>query len=276
MAAAKKPSKKSPPPDAAPGRLSFEDGLAWLVLDDPAKRVNTLSSRLFGWFEEQLDRLERERPRAVVVISGKPDGFVAGADVGELAALDSPEAVLALLARGHRLSGRFAALPALKVAAIHGACLGGGLELALLCDLRVATDHPKTRLGLPEVQLGLIPGMGGTQRLPRLIGHGQTMRLVLTGDMIGAEEAQRIGLVELVVPHDELREKTLELAGRIAAMSPLTLKIAKEAVNASRELPLEAGIRYERDLFCLCFSSEDMAEGVEAFLQKRPAEWRGR
>jgi enoyl-CoA hydratase len=134
----------------------------------------------------------------------------------------------------------------------------------------------KARFGQPEIKLGLIPGGGGTQRLPRLIGHGQTMRLVLTGEMIDAAEALRIGLVETVVPHEELRGKTLDLAAKIAAMSPLTLRIAKEAVNASRELPLEAGLRYERDLFCLCFSSEDMAEGVRAFLDKRPADWKGR
>jgi enoyl-CoA hydratase len=112
--------------------------------------------------------------------------------------------------------------------------------------------------------------------MPRLVGVGQAMRLVLSGDMIGADEAQRIGLVEQVVPHDELRAKTLELAAKIAAKSPLTLKVAKEAVRASEELPLADGIRYERDLFCLCFSSDDKREGVAAFLAKRKAEWSGR
>jgi 3-hydroxyacyl-CoA dehydrogenase/enoyl-CoA hydratase/3-hydroxybutyryl-CoA epimerase len=206
----RKPPRKPKPgakreETAAPGRLTFEDGLAWLVLDDPGKRVNTLSSRLFGWFEEQLETLERERPRAVVVVSGKPDGFVAGADVDELRRLDRHEDVLRLVKRGHRLSSRFAALPALKVAAIHGACLGGGLELALCCDLRVATDHPKTRLGLPEVQLGLIPGMGGTQRLPRLIGVPDALELILTGKRLDARRARRVGLVDAVCHPADLR-----------------------------------------------------------------------
>ena len=206
----RKPPRKPKPgakreETAAPGRLTFEDGLAWLVFDDPGKRVNTLSSRLFGWFEEQLETLERERPRAVVVVSGKPDGFVAGADVEELRRLDSHEEVLRLVKRGHRLSSRFAALPALKVAAIHGACLGGGLELALCCDLRIATDHPKTRLGLPEVQLGLIPGMGGTQRLPRLIGVPDALELILTGKRLDARRARRVGLVDAVCHPADLR-----------------------------------------------------------------------
>jgi enoyl-CoA hydratase len=142
------------------------------------------------------------------------------------------------------------------------------------CDLRVASE--KARFGQPEINLGLIPGGGGTQRLPRFVGLGHALRLTLTGDMIGAAEAERLGLVELVVAHDELRTRTLELAAKMAAKSPLALRVAKEAVRASEQLPIEDGIRYERDLFCLCFSSEDKEEGVEAFLAKRPAEWKGR
>jgi enoyl-CoA hydratase len=134
----------------------------------------------------------------------------------------------------------------------------------------------KARFGQPEINLGLIPGGGGTQRLPRLVGLGQALRLTMTGDMIPADEAREIGLVEMVVPHQELREKTLELAARIASKSPLTLRITKEAVRASQRLAIEEGLLYERDLFCLAFSTEDKAEGVKAFLEKRPAVWRGR
>jgi enoyl-CoA hydratase len=142
------------------------------------------------------------------------------------------------------------------------------------CDLRIAAES--ARFGQPEIKLGLIPGGGGTQRLPRLAGMGHAMRLILSGDMIPAAEAKEIGLVELVVPGAELRERTLELAGRIAAMSPLTLRVAKQALRASERLGIEEGLAYERDLFCLCFSTEDMKEGVAAFLQKRRPEWRGR
>jgi 3-hydroxyacyl-CoA dehydrogenase / enoyl-CoA hydratase / 3-hydroxybutyryl-CoA epimerase len=178
------------------GTLTSEEGIFWLVLDDPAKKVNTLSTRLFEWFEEQIAQAERERPAALVILSGKPDGFVAGADIEELKTLSEPEDVLAMLRRGHELMNRLAALPFPTVAAIHGACLGGGLELALACRHRVATEHPKTKLGLPEVQLGLIPGLGGTQRLPRLIGVPAALDLILTGRQVDARKAKRLGLVD--------------------------------------------------------------------------------
>ncbi|HET9225467.1 MAG TPA: enoyl-CoA hydratase-related protein, partial [Thermoanaerobaculia bacterium] len=178
------------------GSLSLDNGIAWLVLDDPAKKVNTLSTRLFEWFEEQVTRMEKERPDALVILSGKPDGFVAGADIEELQLLKEPEDVVEMLGRGHALMYRLAALTFPTVAAIHGACLGGGLELALACRYRIATEHPKTKLGLPEVQLGLIPGLGGTQRLPRLIGVPAALDLILTGRQVDARKAKRLGLVD--------------------------------------------------------------------------------
>ena len=167
-----------------------------------------------------------------------------------------------------------ASYPKPVIAMINGFCLGGGCELSMSCDFRVAADT--ARFGQPEIKLGLIPGGGGTQRLPRLVGMGHAMRLILTGDMIPAAEAKEIGLVEMVVPAAELREKTLELAGKIASMSPITARVAKEALRASERLAIEEGLLYERDLFCLCFSTEDMKEGVEAFLGKRKPEWKGR
>lgn len=246
--------------------------VAILTVNRPDK-LNALSQQVRDEMVERLAALETDDGVGVVVITGAGEkSFVAGADISEFdgrSPLDQRHAM-----RSPRIFDVMSSFPKPVIAMINGFCLGGGCEMAASCDLRVASE--KARFGQPEIKLGLIPGGGGTQRLPRLIGHGQTMRLVLTGDMIDAAEALRIGLVEAVVPHEELRDKTLELAGRIASMSPLTLKIAKEAVNASRELPLEAGIRYERDLFCLCFSSEDMAEGVKAFLEKRPAQWQGR
>jgi 3-hydroxyacyl-CoA dehydrogenase/enoyl-CoA hydratase/3-hydroxybutyryl-CoA epimerase len=184
------------PADGAPGWITFEDGVAWLWLDDPAKKVNTLSSRLFAWFEERLSELERDRPSGLVIASAKTDGFVAGADIEELVRASDKEEVLALLLKGHALMERLTKLPFPTVAAIHGACLGGGLELALACRHRIATEHPKTKLGLPEVQLGLIPGLGGTQRLPRLVGVAAALDLILTGKQIDARKAKRIGLVD--------------------------------------------------------------------------------
>jgi len=167
-----------------------------------------------------------------------------------------------------------ASFPKPVIAMINGFCLGGGCELSMSCDMRIASD--KARFGQPEINLGLIPGGGGTQRLPRLVGMGHAMRMILGGDMIPAAEAKEIGLVDLVFPAEELRAKTLELAQKIASKSPLTLKVAKEALRASEKLAIEDGITYERDLFCLCFSSKDKEEGVAAFLDKRPAAWTGK
>ena len=192
------------------GRLERDGGIAWLVLDDPAEKVNTLSSRLFAWFAERLSELERELegdpPAGLVIVSGKPDGFVAGADIRELRTVTEPEEVLDLLRRGHDLMERLAALPFPTVAAIHGACLGGGLELALACRYRVAAEHPKTRLGLPEVKLGVIPGLGGTQRLPRLIGVPDALDLILTGKEVDAKKARRLGLVDDTCHPADLRQ----------------------------------------------------------------------
>jgi 3-hydroxyacyl-CoA dehydrogenase/enoyl-CoA hydratase/3-hydroxybutyryl-CoA epimerase len=196
---------KSTPASDAPGALAFEDGIAWLRLDDPEKKVNTLSTRLFGWFEQQIARLERDRHEGLVIYSGKPDNFVAGADLEELLRLADPEDILEMLRRGHDLMERLAGLPFPTVAAIHGSCLGGGLELALACKRRVATEHPKTKLGLPEVQLGLIPGLGGTQRLPRLIGVPDALDLILTGKQVDARKARRLGLVDDTCHPSDLR-----------------------------------------------------------------------
>jgi 3-hydroxyacyl-CoA dehydrogenase/enoyl-CoA hydratase/3-hydroxybutyryl-CoA epimerase len=187
---------------AGPATLTIRDDVAWLVFDAPGKRVNTLSRRLTGWFEEQLAAIASQPLRGLVLRSGKPDTFIAGADVEELEQLSEradpgrKKEVRELLRRGHELFGRVAALPFPTVAAIHGACMGGGTELALCCDWRVASEHEKTKIGLPEVQLGLIPGLGGTQRLPRLIGVPAALDLILTGKQVSASRARKLGLVD--------------------------------------------------------------------------------
>src|SRR5947199_1678904 len=249
-----------------------EGRVAILTINRPDK-MNALNDQVRNDMLEILGQIETDGSVGVVVITGAGEkSFIARADIGEFAGrtpFDQRQAM-----RSPRIFDVMAGFPKPVTAMINGFCLGGGCELASSCDLRIASE--KARFGQPEINLGLIPGGGGTQRLPRLIGLGNAMRLVLTGDMIGAAEAQSIGLVELVVPHEELRAKTLELAGKIASKSPLTLKVAKEAVRASQKLAIEEGIAYERDLFCLCFSTEDKEEGVAAFLGKRPAEWKGR
>jgi enoyl-CoA hydratase len=252
--------------------MAKEGRVAILTVNRPDK-LNALNDQVRIDLLAALAEIEHDAAIGAVVITGSGEkSFIAGADISEFAGrspFDQREAM-----RSPRIFDVMAGFPKPVIAMINGFCLGGGCELASSCDLRIASD--KARFGQPEINLGLIPGGGGTQRLPRLIGLGHTMRLVLTGDMINAAEAKDIGLVEMVVPHEELRAKTLELASKIASKSPLTLKVAKEAVRASQKLPIEDGIAYERDLFCLCFSSEDKEEGVKAFLEKRPAEWKGR
>ncbi len=252
--------------------MAKEGRVAILTVNRPDK-LNALNDQVRIDLLAALAEIEHDDAIGAVVITGSGEkSFIAGADISEFAGrspFDQREAM-----RSPRIFDVMAGFPKPVIAMINGFCLGGGCELASSCDLRIASD--KARFGQPEINLGLIPGGGGTQRLPRLIGLGHTMRLVLTGDMINAAEAKDIGLVEMVVPHEELRAKTLELAAKIASKSPLTLKVAKEAVRASQKLPIEDGIAYERDLFCLCFSSEDKEEGVKAFLEKRPAAWKGR
>jgi enoyl-CoA hydratase len=249
-----------------------EGRVAILTINRPDK-LNALNDQVRNDMLEILAQVEHDDAVGVVVITGAGEkSFIAGADIGEFAGRTPFDQRHAM--RSPRIFDVMASFPKPVIAMINGFCLGGGCELAMSCDLRIASD--KARFGQPEINLGLIPGGGGTQRLPRLVGVGNAMRLILSGDMIPAAEAQSIGLVELVVPADELRAKTLELANKIASKSPLTLKVAKEALRASERLSIEDGINYERDLFCLCFSSADKEEGVKAFLEKRPAQWTGR
>ncbi len=160
------------------------------------------------------------------------------------------------------------------IAMINGYCLGGGCELSMACDIRIASDRAK--LGQPEVNLGIIPGGGGTQRLPRLVGEGRAALLIMSGTLIGADEAFQIGLVDKTFPAEELREKTLEIARGIAAKSPIALQAAKETILAARRMPLDEGLHFERAWFSLLFSTEDKEEGISAFLEKREPDFKGR
>ncbi len=249
-----------------------EGRVAVLTVNRPDK-LNALSQQLRDDALAALAELERDDAIGAVVLTGAGEkAFIAGADIGEFegrAPFDQRHAM-----RSPRIFDVMASFPKPVIAMINGYCLGGGMELAMSCDLRIASET--ARFGQPEINLGLIPGGGGSQRLPRLVGMGHALRLILSGEMIPAAEAKEIGLVEMVLPAEELRAKTLELAARIAAKSALTLRIAKEAVRASERLAIEEGLLYERDLFCLAFSTEDKAEGVKAFLEKRPAQWTGR
>lgn len=252
--------------------VSIEARVATLTVNRPERR-NALNATVRAELADALAALGAEREVRVVVITGAGDrAFVAGADIAEFAErtpLEQREAM-----QPPRIFELVAAFPKPVIAMINGFALGGGCELALACDLRIAAES--ARLGQPEIRLGLIPGGGGTQRLPRLVGAGRALRLILTGEMIDAREALRLGLVDEVVPDDVLRERTLELARSIAEQSPVAARLAKEAVRAALELPLAAGLAHERELFITAFGSEDKAEGVAAFLEKRAPDWKGK
>jgi enoyl-CoA hydratase len=253
-------------------RIERSGRVATITIDRPEKR-NALNAVVRRELVQALDSMEMDDEVRVVVVTGAGDkAFVAGADIGEFAERTPIQQRAAM--EGRRVFDVVATFPKPTIAAINGYALGGGCELALACDLRVAARS--ARFGQPEVNLGILPGGGGTQRLPRLVGSGRAMRLILTGELIDAETAERIGLVDEVVDDDTLRERAAALADRIAGHSPVALRLIKEAVRAAAEMPLTAGLAFERELFVTAFSSEDRTEGVAAFLEKRSPDFRGR
>jgi enoyl-CoA hydratase len=243
--------------------------VAVVTIDHPP--VNALSAPLLEELEAEIDRLDGDDAvRAILLVGAGERAFVAGADISEFPSLReaTAEAQESGSARGiQKLGHRMDAAHTPFVAAIHGFCLGGGLEVAMCCDIRVASED--AQLGQPEIKLGLIPGGGGTQRLPRFVGIGRALLLNLTGDFIDAKTAYEWGLVEKVVPRQELRETALGIAQTIAARSPVSVGILRELARTTRDLPLEEGLRREADGFRRCLESEDGAEGVAAFLEKR-------
>ena len=252
-------------------QLGVENGIAVITINRPDKR-NALSAAVRRELITALDQLREDANARVVVITGSGDkAFIAGADIAEFAERTPVQQRAVMEER--RIFDAVAEFPKPVIAMINGFALGGGCELALACDMRIAARS--ARLGQPEIKLGIIPGGGGTQRLPRLIGVGNAMRLILTGELINAEEAARLGLVDLVVEDAELSARTFEIARAIAAHSPLALRLAKTAVRASEEMPLAAGLAFERELFITAFGSNDKREGVAAFLEKRPPNFTG-
>jgi enoyl-CoA hydratase/carnithine racemase len=254
----------------------LDGSVAVVTIENPP--MNQLSAALLEELESELDRLDADTDvRAIVLVGAGERAFVAGADIKEFPTLraSATEAQEKGSARGiQKLGQRMDAARTPFVAAIHGFCLGGGLELAICCDIRVCTDD--AQLGQPEIKLGLIPGGGGTQRLPRLVGIGRAQYLNMTGDFIDAQTAYDWGLVEKVVPRGELREAALSTARTIAAQSPVALGILRELARTTRDLPLEEGLRREADGFRRCLESEDGAEGVAAFIEKRQPNFVGR
>lgn len=244
-----------------------------LTINRP-QRMNAVSNELTSEFELLLDEIESDEDLRVLVITGAGDkGFVAGADINELVDRDA-KIGLKISHKRQKLFSRIENLHVPVIAAVNGFALGAGLELALACSIRVCSE--RAQFGAPEVKLGIIPGDGGTQRLPRLVGPGLAMEMILTGDFIDAQEAFRIGLANKIVPHGELMDKAMELAEKIASRPPLAVKYAKEAVNRSMECSTVSGFALESYLHALSCTTEDKKEGVSAFLEKRKGEFKGR
>jgi enoyl-CoA hydratase/carnithine racemase len=257
-------------------KVELDGSVAIVTLDHPP--VNALSQQLLEELEEEYDRLDTSDEARAIVIRGEGEkAFVAGADITEFPALREQveEAAAGGSARGiQKLALRMDKGRTPVIAAIHGYCLGGGLELAMACDIRIAAED--AQLGQPEIKLGLIPGGGGTQRLPRLVGHGRALYLNLSGDPISGAQAYDWGLVEQVVPREGLLDAALALARTLAERSPFAMGVIKELAAETRDLPLAEGMQREAQGFIKCIGSEDGAEGVVAFLEKRRPQFTGR
>jgi enoyl-CoA hydratase len=243
-----------------------------IVTFNRPKAMNSLCPPLFAELAAALDDLESDDAIAAIVITGNEKAFAAGADIGEMSQMTYQD----MLANENLNAqwDRIASCHKPVVAAVAGYALGGGCELAMSCDFIIAADNAK--FGQPEITIGTIPGIGGTQRLTRLVGKSKAMDMCLTGRMMDAEEAERAGLVSRVVPLDKYLEVTLEVASQIATYSQPVLKLAKEAVNAALETTLSQGMKTERRLFHSTFAFEDQKEGMKAFIEKRKPEFKNR
>ena len=254
-------------------RYELRPPIAVVTLDRP-KVLNALNLLSMTELEQVfLDIRQNDHIRAVLLTGAGEKAFVAGADIRELATLSALDGEQAAI-RGQRIFSLIENCGKPVIACINGFALGGGCELALACTLRIASSS--ARLGQPEVKIGIIPGYGGTQRLPRLIGKGAALKMILTGEPVTAAEALRLGLVDEVVEPDQLMVRAEQIAQTIAGMAPLAIRDSIRAVNSGYDLPLASGLELEASLFGLSCSTSDKTEGTQAFLEKRAAKWTGK
>lgn len=250
--------------------VEIEDGVGLVRLNRP-KVMNALNHKLMKELMDALEALDQDENVGCIVITGNERAFAAGADIREMA-----DATPVDLLGSDRFDqwDRIRAIRKPVIAAVSGYALGGGCELAMACDMIVASET--ARFGQPEINLGIIPGAGGTQRLTRAVGKALAMEMVLNNRWLTAHEAERFGLVNRVVPVERYLEEALKLAREIARRAPLAVRLAKEAVNQAFELPLTEGLAFERRSFFMLFATEDQKEGMQAFLEKREAQFKGR
>ena len=254
-------------------KVETKDAVAVVTVNRPDK-LNALNGRTMDELDATFAALASDAGVRGVILTGAGEkAFVAGADIAELSA-QGPTEARQIARKGQAMLLRIERLGKPVVAAINGFALGGGCELALACHLRIAAEG--ARLGTPEVKLGLMCGYGGTQRLPRLVGRGRALEILLTGEMVDAAEALRIGLVNRVVPKDRLLAEAQALLAKILANGPVAVRYSLEAVAAGLEMPLEEGQNLEATLFAVLATTEDMKEGTKAFLEKRPAKFQGK
>lgn len=249
-------------------KVEIRDGIAMVTVSRP-EALNALNSNFFHEMDDVIDRLSEDRSVRIMILTGEGKAFVAGADIAEMVDM-TPEQGKAFSQLGQRVFRRFYAMEIPVIAAINGYALGGGLELTLGCDIRIASTRAK--FGQPEVNLGMIPGYGGTQRLPRLIGLGDALYLLLTAEMIGAEEALRIGLVQKVVEPEQLMEETLKMAQTILSKGPEAIRKVKYVTRTGIQEDFMKGCELESEYFGSQFKAEG-EEGMRAFLEKRKPNW---
>ncbi|MFL5735065.1 MAG: enoyl-CoA hydratase/isomerase family protein [Chloroflexia bacterium] len=252
-----------------------EEGRVAVITINRPDKLNALNLTVLEELADALDSIQADEVvRAVVVTGAGSKAFVAGADIGEIVALEGEGGGADYARFGQRVFAKVEGLRVPVIMAINGYALGGGCELAMCGDVRIAADSAE--LGQPETNLGVIPGYGGTQRLARLVGRDRAKMLIFTGARIGAEEALRLGLVDRVVPAEELMEAALTLAKDLAGSAPRAIALAKQAVNQGISLPLDEALELEARLFGQAVATEDRREGASAFMEKRAPEWKGR
>jgi len=255
-------------------QLSINQTLATITIDRPAV-LNAIRFQTMLEIDDALNRIECDSRIRVVVLTGAGEkAFVSGGDISIMARGAGYVETLTEVPRGQEICSRIANFPKPVIARINGIALGGGTELALCCDIRIAVET--AMLGVPEIKLGIIPGYGGTQRLPRIVPEGIARELILLGESLPAQEAFRIGLVNRVVPRQELDTEVRSVAEKLAVKSPVAMQMAKRAINNGLQTDLRTGLQIEASCFSLCFGTEDRLEGMNAFLEKRPPSFKGK